>query len=287
VKIHSQFNVPKMDTTEIKENRNESKDKLKKNYSTLIKISLISAISIILISLTMNSCKKKDAATTPYSVRMTDAPGPYDEVLIDLKSVEVTGNGGTTVTLNTIPGIYNLLNFSNGIDTMIATGQLGLSSVEQIRLILGTNNNVVINNIAYPLSTPSAEQSGLKLQVHQTLQAGVAYYVLLDFDANQSIVDEGNGKYKLKPVIRTVETALSGAITGKILPIGTMATVTVTSNGVTYSSPVNSLGNFVIKGLAAGTYSVTVTPASPLNPVTVNNINVAIGISTDMGTIQL
>lgn len=276
-----------MGTTEIKENRNEPKGRLKTKFSMLIKISLISAVSIILLSLTMNSCKKKDASTTSYTVRMTDAPGPYDKVLIDLKSVEVTGNGGTTVTLNTIPGIYNLLNFSNGIDTMIATGQLGLSSVEQIRLILGTNNNVVINNIVYPLSTPSAEQSGLKLQVHQTLEAGVAYYVLLDFDANQSIVEEGNGKYKLKPVIRTIETAISGAITGKILPIGTMATVTVTSNGVAYSSPVNSLGNFVIKGLAAGTYSVTVTPASPLNPVTVNNINVAIGISTDIGTIQL
>jgi hypothetical protein len=32
------------------------------------------------------------------------------------------------------------------------------------------------------------------------------YHVLLDFD-NKSIVKLGNGGYKLKPVIRTVETA--------------------------------------------------------------------------------
>jgi hypothetical protein len=54
---------------------------------------------------------------------------------------------------------------------------------------------------------PSAEQSGLKLQVNQTLQEGIMYHVLLDFDANKSIVKLGNGGYKLKPVIRTVETA--------------------------------------------------------------------------------
>jgi hypothetical protein len=34
-----------------------------------------------------------------------------------------------------------------------------------------------------------------------------------DFD-NKSIVKLGNGGYKLKPVIRTVETAISGAIKG-------------------------------------------------------------------------
>jgi hypothetical protein len=41
-----------------------------------------------------------------------------------------------------------------------------------------------------------------------------------DFDANKSIVKLGNGGYKLKPVIRTVETAISGAIKGTITPIG-------------------------------------------------------------------
>jgi hypothetical protein len=30
---------------------------------------------------------------------------------------------------------------------------------------------------------------------------GIMYHVLLDFDANKSIVNLGNGGYKLKPVI--------------------------------------------------------------------------------------
>jgi len=148
------------------------------------------------------SCNKEEPAApkpvvpSPYFVRMTDAPGPYTAVNVDIQGVEVTTNGSITM-LNVNPGVYNLIDFSNGVDTLIATGNLVAERVQQIRLILGPNNSVEIGGITYPLSTPSAQQSGLKLQVHQTLQAGVAYYVLLDFDANQSIVDQGNGTYSL------------------------------------------------------------------------------------------
>ncbi len=250
---------------------------------------LLSMISFIIAGSMMSSCNKDkdDTKTTPIAVHMTDDPGPYNAVNIDLLSVEVTGNDGVAVVLNTHPGIYNLLDFANGLDTLIATGNLTLSRVEQIRLILGPNNTIVVNQITYPLSTPSAEQSGLKLQVHQTLQPGVAYNVLIDFDANQSIVVTGNGQYKLKPVLRTVETALSGSIKGKIVPAGILASVTAISNGVSYSSAVNVDGYFILKGLPVGTYAVTITPESPLSPVTVNDVVVAIGISTDMGIILL
>jgi hypothetical protein len=209
-------------------------------------------------------------------------------VYIDLQGVEITGDNGQTVLLNVHSGIYNLLNFSNGIDTLIATGSLEASGVQQIRLILGTNNSVVVNNVSYPLSTPSADQSGLKLQVHQTLQAGVMYYVLLDFDANKSIVETGNGTYKLKPVIRTIETPISGSIKGKISPAGALAFVTATSSAsLTYSSNVTSSGDFMLMGLPSGTYSVTITPVLPFAPVTRTNITVTTGVTTNIGTIAL
>jgi hypothetical protein len=236
----------------------------------------------------LTACKKDAGKTYPYSVRMTDAPGPYSAVLIDLQGIEITGGGGKTVLLNVHTGVYNLLNFSNGIDTLIATGSLDDATVQQIRLILGPNNSVVINNVSYPLSTPSADQTGLKLQVHQTLLAGVLYKVLLDFDANQSIVDQGNGTYKLKPVIRTIETAISGSIKGKISPAGGLAFVTaVSATNIIYSSNVTVTGDFLLAGLPAGTYSVTVTPALPAIPVIQNNITVTTGVTTNIGTIIL
>jgi len=242
---------------------------------------------ISLLSLMINGCNK-NTGTSPMTVRMTDAPGNFDAVYIDLQSVVVTGGPGGDVTLNTRAGVYNLLNFANGVDTLIANGSIQAGNVEQIRLVLGPNNSVVVNGTSYPLSTPSAMQSGLKLQVHQTLQAGVAYNVLLDFDANQSIMLEGNGTYSLKPVIRTVETALSGSISGSVTPIGTAASITATSttnSSLSYSSAAQANGQFIVQGVPAGIYTVTVTPPSPLQPVVVGNVTVSAGATTGIGTI--
>jgi hypothetical protein len=245
-------------------------------------------LAIALLSLVAISCKKTTpAGTSTMAIRMTDAPGNFSAVYIDLQSVVVTGSTDGDVTFNTHAGIYNLLDFANGMDTLIATGSLQTGSVEQVRLVLGPNNSVMVNGTSYPLSTPSAMQSGLKLQVHQTLQAGVAYSMVLDFDAGQSIVLQGNGTYALKPVIRTVETAISGSISGSVTPIGSVAFVTATSSTDTLSSVTQANGQFIVQGVPAGTYSVTITPPSPLRPVVVGNVIVSTGASTSIGTINL
>jgi hypothetical protein len=248
-------------------------------------------LSMMMISIFMVSCKKDTSdpvSNYPLNVRMTDAPGPYNAVYIDLQGVEITGNNGQAVVMNVNTGIYNLLAYANGMDTLIASGSLHVATVSQIRLILGPNNSVMVDSVLYPLDTPSADQTGLKLQVHQTLQAGVLYSILLDFDANKSIVMTGNGTYKLKPVIRTIETAISGAIKGDITPAGRRAAVTATSaTNITYSSNVNAAGDFLMMGLPAGIYSITITPQAPFNEVTMTNIAVTTGNTTMVGTIVL
>lgn len=254
--------------------------------SILKKIMYATFIGLLFIQMT--SCTKdKNASKAQLSVRMTDAPANYDAVMIDVQGVEITGSGGNAVLLNTTVGMYNLLELSNGINTLIATGDLDAGAVSQIRLILGANSTVKVNNVVYPLSTPSAQQSGLKLQIHQTFEAGVSYSILLDFDASQSIVSKGNNEYQLKPVIRTIDTAISGSIKGSITPIGAIAAVTATSNGLTYSSVTNASGMFLIAGLPAGTYDVTITPILPLLPVTITAKVVVVGASTNMGVIAL
>ena len=255
-----------------------------------MKISKLILLFSVVFSLFI-SCKKDTASEptpdpSPYYIRMTDAPAPYTAVNIDLIGIELNGNG-SPIMLNVNAGIYNLLNFANGLDTLIATGSLTIKKVQQIRLILGPNNSVVSGGVTYPLSTPSAQQSGLKLQVHQDLQAGVAYYVLLDFDANQSIVDEGNGKFSLKPVIRTIETALSGSIKGILSVSGVAATVIATSGANSYSTVVNANGEFILAGLPPGNYTITITPASPYNTLTLTTVNVSIGSTTNTGTLVI
>ena len=79
----------------------------------------------------MSACNKNDdegTGTSRMEVRLTDAPGDYEKVLIDIRSVEIhtdanAGNnssGWQTLT-NINPGIYNLLDFANGQDTLLAS----------------------------------------------------------------------------------------------------------------------------------------------------------------------
>jgi len=253
---------------------------------------LILILFVVVFGIVLYSCNNDDdspATSYPYRVRMTDAPGPYNAVNIDLQGVEVIQSDGQTVSLGVNAQVYNLLDLSNGVNALIAAGNLNYANVSQVRLILGSNNTVVVNNVSYPLSTPSADQTGLKIIVNQTLQANVENTLLIDFDANQSIVDLGNGTYKLKPVLRTViSSTASGSIKGSITPIGTLAAVSATSSGgVVYSSNADSSGNFQIVGLAAGTYSITITPLSPLLPVTIPNVVVTTNTATNIGATNL
>lgn len=245
-------------------------------------------LSFIMLGLLITSCNSDDdqKASYPYAVRMTDAPGPYDEVNVDVQGVEVMGEGGKTAILNVNKGIYNLLELSNGVDALIATDSLEMSNVTQIRLILGTQNTVVVDNVSYPLSTPSAEQSGLKIKVNQSLQEGILYSVLLDFDANKSIVKLGNGGYQLKPVIRSIEKATSGSIKGKITP-SVMAVIEAksTTTQISYATNVNAAGEFMLMGLPPGIYTLTATPALPLAVVVKTDVVVTAGLTTDIGTL--
>jgi hypothetical protein len=153
------------------------------------------------------------------SVYLVDGPATFDKVYLDIQSVQVKASTDASEndwqTLNIgRKGIYNLLDFKNGLDTLLGTIVLPAGHISQVRLVLGTNNNVVIGGVSFPLTTPSAQQSGLKLNINADLTAGVDYRLWIDFDAARSIVQTGAGSYILKPVIRTFTQAESGAIKG-------------------------------------------------------------------------
>lgn len=244
----------------------------------------VALVGLLIVQLT--SCDEdttNDKQVAKLTVRMTDAPANYDAVMVDVQGVEITGDGGSAVMLNTTAKVYNLLELTNGVNVLIATGDVNAGTVSQIRLILGPNNSVKVGGVVYPLSTPSAEQSGLKLKVNKTFEAGVEYSILLDFDASQSIVLKGNNEYQLKPVIRTIDTAISGSIKGSITPLTGNVLISATSNGVTYTTVTAANGSFLIAGLPIGTYDITITPALPLLPKTITGKTVVVGASTDLG----
>lgn len=251
-------------------------------------------LATLFVAFSLSSCSKTDDGggsdgTASLSIRMTDAPGNYDEVNVDIQGVEVKGPAGGAVSLNVNAGIYNLLDFVNGFDTLIASGGIQAGTITQIRLILGSNNSVKVNGVTYPLSTPSAQQSGLKLQVNQTLSPGIDYMLLLDFDAQQSIVEQGNGQYSLKPVIRVVNaTGLNGSITGNIAPPSVITALSaVDAGGLVYGTYSDTTGSFLIPGIPAGNYTLFVNPPAPYLPDTLFNVAVVNGQLTDVGQIVL
>ena len=95
-----------------------------------------------------------------------------------------------------------MLDYASGNDTLIGFDSIiNVQTISQIRLLLGNNNTIVDDGETYDLETPSAQTSGLKIQVHAELQPNNSYKVVLDFDSEESIIKTGNNKYKLKPVI--------------------------------------------------------------------------------------
>jgi hypothetical protein len=244
-----------------------------------------------ILSAGLLSCSD-DEGKARLQVWLTDAPGDYDEVNIEIEGVEIhtseneSENGWQALQIN--QGVYNLLELTNGIDTLLGELTLPAGKISQIRLKLGDNNSIKVNGVDYDLDTPSGQQSGLKLQVHETLNEGITYKILLDFDVARSIVETGTGSYKLKPVIRTITEAQDGAIRGIVDPKESTPAIYAISNsdtvGTTYS---DSTGHFLIRGLPAGSYDLIFAPSSDFSLTEKNDVAVTIGNITDVGTITI
>lgn len=160
--------------------------------------------SLCLAAVFLFSCNKEsDNSNSTLHVRLTDAPAVYSQINIDIREVRVRLRDDSTswTNLGTNAGIYNLLNFQNGVDTILATGVIPLGNVKEVRFILGPNNTIVDNGATYPLMLSSQDESGLKIKLNKQISASIET-MLIDFDAAQSIIREVNGSFRLKPVLK-------------------------------------------------------------------------------------
>jgi hypothetical protein len=151
------------------------------------------------------ACNKDDnSGPVTLNIRLTDGPGDYQQVNVDIIEVRIKTSDDTSqwITLNTYAGIYDLLQLQNGVDTLLVTDTLAVPVLlKEVRFILGDANSVMVDSVIYPLTTPSAQQSGLKIKVDKDLNHDINTLVF-DFDAAQSVHETGNGTYMLKPVIK-------------------------------------------------------------------------------------
>ena len=252
--------------------------------------NIISSIFIVMLVLSgcsedNNNNDKNDMAR--FTFRLTDAPAAYDKVNIDIVGAKVIIND-SIIDLEVQAGVYNLLDFVNGKDTMIVDQDVPAGQLSQIRLILGDNNSVEIGEDSFNMKTPSAQQSGLKLNVHAEFIQGVAYEYLIDFDASRSIVQTGNGKFILKPVIKVFTNSVSGALQGVVSPAKAKPIIyAISDQQDTLSTKSDTIsGTFMFRGLAAGLYKLKFSPVSPYQDTTLQNILVKTSVVTKLDTLK-
>jgi hypothetical protein len=212
------------------------------------------------------------------SMAITDAPAcGFDAVNVTVARVRVhqsasagaTDAGWSEIALAPAKKI-NLLNLSNGVLEQLGQTPLPVGHYTQIRLVLDPNTGDALANSVLPtgaileksLSTPSAIQSGIKLNANFDVAANTRTDLVLDFDACKSVVTRGNGSYGLKPVVKVIPTVVNG-IAGFVntaqLPSHVM--VSAQQNGVIVAStaPNATTGEFFLARLVPGNYDVVLT----------------------------
>ncbi|MGO1788139.1 MAG: DUF4382 domain-containing protein [Sphingobacterium sp.] len=221
----------------------------------------------ILSLVVFQGCQEDEyvAGVTPLSVKITDAPGQYDAIRLHIKEIEVR-TAEEKFTIPVTVDAFNILDYKMGkfLD-LVKDFELPSDRLDEVRLILHEEGNVVIiDSVEHPLTTPSAQSSGWKIKVQDDLKPGVAYNLILDFDAARSIHTTGNGEYMLHPVVRGFSESLSGVVRGQVTPVEAAPAVYLLSEADTLvGTMADEQGAFYFPGIPDGVYDIEVHPTEP------------------------
>lgn len=273
-----------------------------------MKKNLIISFSLTaLLFATIISCNKSSSAPAAgqqnLTMFLTDAPGDYQHVYVDIRSVFVkiekekeSGNdsGGDNsneewVNLNANAKVYDLLALNNGIDALLANSNTPLGQIKEIKLELGTNNSIVINGITFPLQLDASEaEVEIECNNDNFEEDGNSQFrIWLDFDVSSSVLELPGNIFWLRPVINMFNQKASGEIEGKINPASGVASIKIYNANHTYFGTPEEEGEFKIRGIAPGTYTIEITGKNGYRNETRTNITVKAGEDTKIENIQL
>jgi len=234
------------------------------------------------------------------AVRLSDAPDPTITALnVTIPKVEANVNG-QWIQVAAPNRSYNLLDLAKQ-DTLLGQASLPAGSYTQVRLFVSAAS-VTDSTGTHNVTVPSGAQTGLKINLDYSITPNVVTEILLDFNLDKSLIKQGNGQYRLQPVIPAVVKILSGTITG-IASDGT-ATLTNAKVTATYTagssyplgSEVNTTssladGTFKVWALLPGTYRLDLSYTNPttsaITTATKSDVQVSANENTDVGSITL
>jgi len=260
----------------------------------------ISKLLIFILLIGMVACNKDANKNEPggngtepdpvFSVKLVDLPTTYDAVNIEILSMKAKIDSTWYEFPAQEPAVYNLLDFTNGNnlllvgDTSVAPGMM-----TELRLILGTDNTVVIDSVSYPMQTPSGQSSGYKIKMDEQLMVpGGVYSVVIDFDVNASVHETGNGKFMLKPVVRGYLEDVLGGISGVVVPPNGAYYVEAVNATDTAGTMIDTLtGEYLLSTVVPGTYNLNFSTNPGFSDTTLTNIGVVVGQVTQVDTLFL
>ncbi len=241
----------------------------------------------------VNSVVVSSGATTgTLQVGITDSPAFPELLSVHLTIDKVVAvPAGKEGLADNDPGLPVIVTFPAGqpvdildlhfVPQILGSTAIPAGSYSQIRLILAPNQPTLSNyvilasdpNQRIPLTTPSAQQTGLKVVGTFTVTSGAFNTIVLDFNPNDAIVIAGkSGKIILKPtgirisqVFNSLNNAggVSGTIRSPLFEPWSSAVVSVFPRG-----PAN---NAVTSGVVFSNFSspsVWKTPFAALLPPT-------------------
>ena len=236
---------------------------------------------------------------------LTDAPAcGYDHVYITVSKIRVhqsataaDGDSGWSEIVPTTTSRIDLLSLTNGVLAELGQTVLPSGKYTQMRLVLapnvglGAQPNAVTptGGVEVPLTTPSAQQSGIKLDVNIDVADGQVADFVLDFDACKSIVKRGNsGEYNLKPVIAVIPRVTDpglrvvGYVDAGAAAAGSSVSVQQANGTPVKATTAASDGRFVLYPVPVGTYNLVVVSGGratmvmtgvPVTTTTITNVS--------------
>ncbi len=247
-----------------------------------VKVMLVVSLFVGCSDDTSNSAEE----TGRLSVRLTDAPFPYDMVdeanvtifKVEARKVSDVMNDDSNETSPFVLLMeseidVNLLELTNGTTEMLADLDVPAGSYDMVRVYVKGINVVLTDGRTFDLKVPSGEQTGIKVFIKPalTVTGGLSSDLLLDFDVSRSFIAKGNIKsvdgingFNFKPVIKASNLSTSGTLLGNITSIreemsvaleGTQISI-FTADTLNTTALSNVDGNYAIMGLEAGSYHV-------------------------------
>jgi hypothetical protein len=291
---------------------------------TITKGSLVTAGFLSLLILF--SCNKESSVNSgtnippgqsKMSIYLSDGPMDFYKVLINIRQVAVLidtsviqsdsdydhqwdddycgyrrGPDNKSViwdTLNIVPGLYDLLQLRNGVDTLLASGTYPTGKVLKVRITIGSGNSVYTDSLtSYPLVVfgpePYFDINVSRENVYSITNNN--FELWLDFNLERSIFF-WSGTFYLKPYIVAFNDRHLSKLEGLVLPPGASPLVEVYNSSDTLYAIPGWSGGYQIRGVTAGTYTVTILGHHGYNDTTLMNIVVDSSSVTKVPTVTL